>query len=152
MSPPVFLDANVPIYAAGRAHALKAPCVRVLELAAERPHDFVTDAEVLQELLHRYLALKLWPAGRAVVEGFAALMAERIEPVHGVDILDAAGMADTHEGLSARDLLHTAVMRRIGARRIVTADRDFDALDGFERLDPADVDAWVASLDDEPEA
>ena len=67
MSPPVFLDANVPIYAAGREHPLKAPCVRVLELAAERPYDFVTDAEVLQELLHRYLAQRLWPAGRAVV-------------------------------------------------------------------------------------
>ncbi len=152
MSPPVFLDANIAIYAAGRAHALKAPCVRVLELAAERSHDFVTDAEVLQELLHRYLALKLWPAGRAVVEGFGALMADRIEPVHDVDILEAARMADTHEGLSARDLLHAAVMRRIGSRRVVTADRDFDARDGFERLDPADVDDWAATLDDEPEA
>lgn len=159
MSPPVFLDANVPIYAAGSAHVLKAPCVRVLELAAERPQDFVTDAEVLQELLHRYLALRVWPAGRAVIEGFAALMADRIEPVHAVDILEAAtltgGLAGGHERLSARDLLHAAVMRRIGSHRVVTADRDFDAFDGLERLDPADVGAWAASLDTpgaEPEA
>ena len=154
MSPPVFLDANVPIYAAGGEHALKAPCVRVLELAAERPRDFVTDAEVLQELLHRYLALRLWPAGRAVIEGFAVLMADRIEPVHGTDILEAAalagGLAGAHERRSARDLLHAAVMRRIGSRRIVTADRDFDAFEGLERLDPADVESWAASLDAEP--
>ncbi len=48
MSRPTFLDANVPIYAAGRPHRLKEPCAQVLMLAAERPEAFLTDAEVLQ--------------------------------------------------------------------------------------------------------
>jgi predicted nucleic acid-binding protein len=150
MSPPVFLDANVPIYAAGRPHPLKAPCVRVLELAAERPRDFVTDAEVLQELLHRYRAMKLWPAGHAVLTAFAELMDGQIEPVHAVDVTEAASGAYGHAHVAARDLLHAAVMRRLGAHRIVSADRDFDSFDDFDRLDPADVDSWVASLDDVP--
>ena len=59
MTLPIFLDTNVPIYAAGRPHALKKPCAQILMLVAERPHAFLTDAEVLQELLHRYLALHL---------------------------------------------------------------------------------------------
>ena len=45
MSPPVFLDANVPIYAAGKEHPKKEPCALVLNMAAEHPLSFVTDAE-----------------------------------------------------------------------------------------------------------
>ena len=59
MNPVVFIDTNVPIYAAGRAHPLKEPCARILLLVAEHSQAFVTDAEVLQELQHRYLALRL---------------------------------------------------------------------------------------------
>jgi predicted nucleic acid-binding protein len=73
MPSPIFLDANVPVYAAGRPHALKEPCLQVLALAAERPQAFLTDAEVLQELLHRYLALHLWPQGKEVFDRFAML-------------------------------------------------------------------------------
>ena len=46
MSRVVFIDANVPIYAAGREHRYREPCSRVLLLVAEHPR-FVTDAEVL---------------------------------------------------------------------------------------------------------
>src|SRR3990172_878982 len=86
MTPPTFLDANVPIYAAGRPHPLKEPSAQVLMLAAERPEAFVTDAEVLQELLHRYLALRLWPQGREVFRHFTELMRERVEPVQADDV------------------------------------------------------------------
>ena len=55
MSPAVFIDANVPIYAAGGDHPYKEPCSRILRMAAEEPQSFVTDSEVLQELMHRYL-------------------------------------------------------------------------------------------------
>lgn len=43
--------------------------------------------------------------------------------------------------LSARDLLHVAVMLRVGSERIVKADKSFDRLagEGIERLDPAGV-------------
>ena len=57
MTPAVFIDANVPIYAAGGDHPLKEPCARILRSVAEDPKPFLTDSEVLQELLHRYLAL-----------------------------------------------------------------------------------------------
>lgn len=148
MSRLIFLDANVPIYAAGRDHALKQPCSEVLLLVAERPEAFVTDAEVLQELLHRYLALHLWPLGRDVIRAFAALMRERVEPVYVEDVEAAADSADSSPGLSARDLLHVAVMGRVGADRIVSADRGFDHIPRVGRLDPADVVAWRAMISD----
>ena len=146
MSPATFLDANVPIYAAGRPHRLKEPSSQVLMLAAQSPASFVTDAEVLQELLHRYLALRLWPQGREVFHRFAELMRERVEPVQGEDVEQAARLADEYPELGARDLLHAAVMRRLGVRRLVSADAGFDRLSGLERLDPAGVETWRDKL------
>lgn len=142
MSPAIFVDANVPIYAAGRAHPLKEPCVQVLLLAAEHPKVFVTDAEVLQELLHRYLALRLWPQGRGAFQRFSEILQERIEAVQAVDVQRAAGLADTHQEMAARDLLHAAVMHRLGVRRIISADTGFDQLPEVERLDPALESSW----------
>ena len=112
MSPAVFIDANVPIYAAGGDHPYKEPCARILRMAAEEPQPFVTDSEVLQELMHRYLALGRWELGRDVLRAFAEAMQGRIEPVHAEDVLLAAELADRHPGVSARDLVHAAVMQR----------------------------------------
>jgi predicted nucleic acid-binding protein len=157
----LFLDANVPTYAAGREHPLKGPCREVLRLAALHPRAFFTDAEVLQELLHRYLALRRWPEGKKVVLDFAALMEGSVEPVLAEDVVLACALADRHAAgspgagrLAARDLLHAAVVLRLaersaegsaeGSGRIVSADGDFDELagSGIRRLDPADVGSW----------
>ena len=146
MSPAAFIDANVPIYAAGREHPLKEPCAQVLLLAAEYPQAFVTDAEVLQELLHRYLSLRLWPLGREAFHQFSVLMQERIEAVHVADVQQAANLADAHPELGGRDLLHAAVMQRLGLHRIISADTDFDRLPGIERLDPGQWAAWHQSV------
>ena len=146
MSPAAFIDANVPIYAAGREHPYKAPCARVLMLAAEHPRSFVTDAEALQELVHRYAASGHWALGREVLHGFAEVMHDRIEPVHASDILEAADLADQSPGVSARDILHAAIMQRVGARQIVSVDADFDRLPDITRLDPMHVEDWGASL------
>ena len=45
-------------------------------------------------------------------------------------------------GISARDLLHAAVMRRLGADRVISVDVDFDYLPDVTRLDPADLAEW----------
>ena len=146
MIPAVFIDANVPIYGAGGGHPLKEPCARILRIAAEDPQPFVTDSEVLQELMHRYLASGRWALGREVLRAFAEAMHGRIEPIHGEDVLSASEMADRHPGVSARDLVHTAVMQRLGVVRIISADTDFDRLEGVERLDPARVGEWERSI------
>ena len=111
-------------------------------MVAEHPRSFVTDVEVLQELLHRHVATGRWALGREVLRSFAEVMHDRIEPVHERDIHLAARLADGHPGISARDLVHAAVMRRLGADRIVSTDTDFDRLPDMVRLDPADVGQW----------
>lgn len=142
MKPPVFVDTNIPIYAAGRPHELRGPCRQIMRFISERPVMFFTDAEVLQELLHRYLALRLWPQGKKVFETFATVMRDHIEPVSVQDVQKAADLADQCEGIAARDLLHVAVMMRLGSGCIVSADRDFDRIRAIERLDPANFAVW----------
>ena len=143
---PAFIDANVPIYAAGRPHPLKEPSIRILLLVAEHPSEFVTDAEVLQELLHRYLSLRLWPSGREAFQRFGELMIGRIETVQATDVQHAAILADGYQEPGARNLLHVGVMNRLGLHRIISADAGFDRLLEIERLDPARFADWQSSL------
>ena len=141
-TPPLIpIDANVPIYAAGRQHPLKGPCQELVRLVAA-PQTFTTDAEVLQELLHYYRTAENWAQGRAVFRAFATLTAGRIAPVLDADVAQAAALADAYPRLSARDLLHVAVLQRLGATHIASADRDFDAVSGVRRLDPAQIATW----------
>lgn len=146
----IFIDANIPMYVAGRDHPLKETSTRILKLAAARPESFFTDAEVLQELLHRYLALRrTWPSGRRATIDFAELMRGRIEPIYGEDVERAASLAEKYAPpLAARDLLHAAVMLRVGTEKIATADTDFDHLapEGIVRLDPMDVEEWGGEI------
>ncbi len=143
MNPAVFIDANIPIYAAGRDHPYKEPCSRILRMVVHEPEAFVTDSEVLQELLHRYLALGRWALGREVVQALAEIMQGLIEPVHAEDVMRAIGLADRYTGVSARDLVHAAVMHRLGSDHIISADTDFERLEGIVRLDPARIDEWA---------
>src|SRR5579872_3856152 len=53
----IFIDANVPMYLVGAAHPHKLEAARLLERAAAAGERLVTDVEVMQEILHRYVAI-----------------------------------------------------------------------------------------------
>src|SRR4051794_33334127 len=53
----LFVDANIPMYVVGAPHPNKDRAVAALEVAVARGERLVTDAEVLQEILHRYRAI-----------------------------------------------------------------------------------------------
>ena len=138
----IFLDANVPMYAGGAAHSLRQPSIDILRLAQLNPASFTTNAEVLQEILHRYVSINRWQDGRRILLAFARLLRGRIEPIYTRDVLQAAQLADRLSGLEARDYLHVAVMSRLGVSRIVSTDRKLDSVPSIERLDPMKVDEW----------
>ena len=146
MNRAAFIDTNVPIYAAGREHPYKEPCVRVLTMVAQHPLAFVTSVEVLQEIVHYYHASRRWELGREVLRSFSEIMHERIEPVYEWDIYFAASLAELQPHISTRDLLHAAVMNRLESDQIISADTDFDRLPEIARLDPYDVVEWGDSL------
>jgi hypothetical protein len=152
---PVFLDANVFIYSAGRDHPLKAPSLQVLRLTARYRTGFVTDAEVFQEILHRSLASQRWNSMRREFGAFLTLMENCTESITPPDVSMAAELVDRYPtvvdrypAVAARDLLHVAVMQRIGCSRIATADSDFDSIPNIERLDPMRVSEWAHLVTD----
>ncbi|MBM3470038.1 MAG: type II toxin-antitoxin system VapC family toxin [Armatimonadetes bacterium] len=133
---PVFLDTNVPMYAAGTDHSLRGPCQRVVRAAAEGTLDAVTDVEVFQEILYRYWAIGQRQAGLAVFDSFHRIMLGKILPVEQADIEQARALLAQHAALSPRDAIHLAVMVTRGIREIISADLDFDAVPGVQRIDP----------------
>ncbi|MPZ23417.1 MAG: PIN domain-containing protein [Dehalococcoidia bacterium] len=133
---PTFVDVNVPMYAAGADHPLKAPCVAVLEAVAEHPDRFFTDSECFQELIHRYRSQRRWQSGRRVFDAFEVLMSGRVAAVGVGDVSLAAQMTADYPTVDTRDLVHAAVMRRLGSVTILSSDAGYDAIDGLARLSP----------------
>jgi len=132
-----FIDANIPMYAVGAEHPLKAPCVAILEQIANGARAGVTDVEVLQEILYRYTALGQRDRSVAVAERFLAVVPD-VLPIGKEEIIQAMKLHTQLDRLPPRDSLHLAVMMRNGIRLIISADRHFDGIPEIVRLDPAD--------------
>jgi predicted nucleic acid-binding protein len=136
----VFIDANVPMYAAGADHPFKAPCLSILNWAAKNPLAAVTDAEVLQEILHRYTTI----GQRERAVDVAVLFSQTVPEILAVtkrNVLQAIHLWQGHPSLQARDAIHVAVMEQHGIQRIISADRHFDGLPGLTRIDPL---GWIS--------
>jgi len=121
------------MYLVGAAHPHKADAKRLLEqLIAERER-LVTDAEVFQEILHRYVAI-----GRrdAIQPAFDALLGivDDVFPVDLAVVERARTIVLGSPSLSARDALHVAVMQQQHVSRILSFDGGFDRVPGIERL------------------
>jgi len=129
----VFIDSNIPMYLIGAAHPHKTDAQRLLERCIAIEQRLVTDAEVLQELLHRYAAI-----GRldAIQPAFDSLLGvtDEVFPVERIDAEKAKDVLLGSKGLSARDALHVAIMRRYGVSEILSFDTGFDGCPGIKRL------------------
>jgi predicted nucleic acid-binding protein len=138
----IFVDANIPMYAAGTPHPLRAPCQEITLAIADGSLDVVTDVEVIQEILHRYTSIGQRMRAVALAREFAALVGA-ILPVTSVEMTLSIDLHVAHQRLTARDSLHLAVMRLNQLTAILSADRHFDELPGIERIDPVE---WTRLL------
>ena len=129
----ILIDSNVPMYLVGAAHPHKSDAQRLLERLALDNRRLVSDAEVLQEILHRYVAI-----GRrdAVQPAFEALLSvvDEVLPVTIETVLRARDLVLGSAALSARDAVHVAVMQQHGVEEILSFDRGFDGVPGVRRL------------------
>ncbi len=132
----ILVDANILTYAAGGDHPNKRPSLAFLDAVAEERTDAALDAEVLQEVMHRYRALNSWAEGRRVYD-----LARRVFPVVfpiSVEVLDAGRrLLDEHPRLSARDALHAGVVEVHELQGICSYDTDYDAIEWIRRSTPA---------------
>lgn len=135
---PLFIDANIPMYADGAPHAHKAPCIAALAQIADGALPAITSAEVLQELLHRFVAVRQPERAAQVVADFVTLV-PGVLPITKEDVLRAAQLASEHRSLPARDLLHLAVMLNHNLDTILSVDTPFDGVPNIKRIDPKAV-------------
>ena len=129
----IFIDSNIPMYLVGAPHPNKDRALAVLTQLVGNGEQLITDVEVYQEILHRYTAIHRPDAIDAAFENLNAI-ADDVLTFSMTEVRAARTLIGSVDGLSARDALHVAVMRRAGANRILSFDSGFDACPGIERL------------------
>src|SRR5438046_791193 len=120
-----YIDSNIPMYLIGAPHRHKTEAQIILERIVAAGERMATDAETLQEILHRYTAINrrdaIGPAIQLTLE-----IVDQIFPVERTDVMRASEIVQAPSALSARDAIHVAIMERHGIRSIVSFDGDFD--------------------------
>ncbi len=128
----ILVDSSVLMYSSGAAHPNKRPAVDFLERVAAGEIEAAIDAEVLQEIIHRYRALRRWGEGQQVY-ALARKLFPEVLAITG-DLMDGAKkLADEDASLSARDAVHAAVVATYRLDGICTFDSDFDRIRGCRR-------------------
>ncbi len=113
------------MYLVGTSHPHKLDCQRLLERAVAEGSRLVTDAEVLQEILHRYSSVRRMDAVQPAFEALLGI----VDEVFALELQDAQRAKELLlgvKGLSARDAVHLATMERYGVRQILSFDKGFD--------------------------
>ena len=121
------------MYLVGAPHLHKADAQRLLEKLVSERQRLVADAEVLQEILHRYVAIHRLDA---IQPAFNALLGviDEVLPVDWIAVERAKNIVLGYPALSARDAVHLAVMENHGIDRILSFDTGFDRFPGIVRI------------------
>ena len=126
------------MYAAGEDHPLRAPCVRIIERVRDGEIDGAISAEVIQEILHRFVAIRRPDLGALLARDALDLFAPVLPVTHAVmDRMPA--LIGRYPALAARDLVHIATCLEYGIDEIVSPDRGFDIVSEIQRLSPEDA-------------
>ena len=129
----ILIDSNIPMYLVGASHPHKSDAQRWLEKLVSDRERLVTDAEVLQEILHRYVAIDRRDAVQPAFEALLGIV-DQVLGVDRVAVERAKEIVLGHRHLSARDAVHLAVMELHEIDRILTFDSGFDRFPGVTRL------------------
>ena len=129
----IFIDSNIPMYLVGAPHPNKDAARAAIERSINRGERLVTSAEVMQEILRRYVAIKRPNAIQPALDVLLGVVAEvfSIEPV---DVTNARDVLMARTRMSARDALHVAVMKRRKIERVMSFDAGFDVVAWLERV------------------
>jgi hypothetical protein len=121
------------MYLVGASHPHKSDAQRLLEKLVGQRARLVTDAEVLQEILHRYVAIN---RREAIQPAFDALLGvvDQVLAIDDAVVERAKQIVLGYTRLSARDAVHLAIMEQHGIEQILSFDSGFDGFPGIERL------------------
>lgn len=136
----VFIDTTVLMYAAGGEHPLREPCRRIVEAIGSKRVDAATSTEVIQEILHRGIAIRRVDASLDLADRTMDLFAPVLPITHAL-MRRVPDLVRRYPGLDARDLVHVATCIHEGIPAIVSADREFDKVAEVRRIDPSEFAA-----------
>lgn len=142
----VYLDSNVLLYAIGEESPFRDPCRDLLRRVVSREVTGETSVLTVQEVVHhRQRRGDAAPAahGRDVLSICAAT-----HPLDGSIVRTALELMDSRSRLRTADAIHAATALAHGIGTVVSADADFDAIAGIERVDPLDRDRLAALTND----
>ena len=122
------------MYMAGGPHPNRGRVDALLDQLRAGGEELVTDAEVYQEILHRYTSKRRPDLLDAAFRDLDSIV-DKVFTFGMPEIHTARELLRTVPGISARDAIHVAVMRREGITRILSFDRGLDACPGIERID-----------------
>ena len=121
------------MYLVGAPHPHKTDAQRLLEKLVSERRRVVTDAEVLQEILHRYVAINRRDAIQSAFDALLGVV-DQVFPIDRAATERAKEIVLGHKKISARDAVHLAVMEQHGIDQILTFDAGFDGFPGIKRL------------------
>jgi uncharacterized protein len=121
------------MYLIGGPHRHKIDAQRVLEDLISKRQRLVTDAEVLQEILHRYASVNRRVDIQPAIDVLFGI-ADEVLPIDKATVERAKEIVIGYQNLSARDAVHLAVMEQHGIERILSFDLGFDSYPGIKRL------------------
>ena len=115
----------------------EASCTRVMEAVADGNLAAAIDTEIIQEILYRFGALREWELAINMASDVVAL-ASVVYPITAQEIRRTIDLFASHarRGVTARDLIHVAVMQTNGLQVIISVDEHFDRIEGVTRIDP----------------
>ena len=121
--PRVFVDSNIPMYAAGKEHPNKAASIEILESISEGSLMGITSTEVFQEILYRYQAIGLLDKGFEVFDNFSGIIDETLS-INSSIMREARNILEDKK-ISTRDAIHVATMDFYDISYIASHDRHF---------------------------
>jgi hypothetical protein len=135
----IFLDVNVFMYAAGKPHTYKNPCLHILKDVETQALLAAVNTEIFQELLYRYSHIGVAEKGIQLCNDILNYPLV-ILPVTKADIHLAMDLFNQYKntGVKPRDAIHAATLKNNGITQLISADKDFDNFDFLTRIDPKD--------------
>ncbi len=132
----MYLDSNIFIFAAINPGKLGKNCREIMKLIDKQKISVATSCIVIDEVL--------WVLKRNIGKEDAIKIAKTIlsMPIKWIR-LDEAILLETFEifegtKLDPRDSIHISSMKNIGLTTIVSEDKDFDKVEGIERINASE--------------
>ena len=140
--PTALLDTAVPAYVYGRDHPFRQPCIEVMSAVAARRLRAQASVEMIQELLYH----RLRKVDRAIALAQSRDIADAclLHPFDQAIMERMFDLVASHERIRGRDAVHAATALENGIGTIISPDTAFDGIDGLERVDPRNIEEFLA--------